>query len=206
MRYPVDEWPQGDGRSARGASGEVGRRSAAPKRTVGAAGTPGSSPRQSGLLCSKCRREPRYPGQRWGKRCFAWYHANRRARQRREREGQRARDKATTYINRGLNNTRPPLYEQAKVVLSEVPKYRNRPELIRVSLLPWRGHQYIDIRVYLAGKPTRKGITIHSDLVAAVMEGMQRALQTSWDQWPAPPLEKAVPQRWQPNVHWPEGL
>jgi hypothetical protein len=87
-----------------------------------------------------------------------------------------------------------------------VPKYRHRPETIRVSLLPYKGHVYVDVRTYLKGKPTRKGITIHSDLVPAVVEGMQRALGTSRDQWPTSQHEQAVPQPWQTNVHWPEGL
>jgi hypothetical protein len=62
-----------------------------------------------------------------------------------------------------------------KRVVLEVPKYRHRPETIRVSLFPYRGHVYVDVRVYLAGKPTRKGIAIHRDLLPAILEGMQRA-------------------------------
>jgi hypothetical protein len=63
-------------------------------------------------LCSKCHREPRYPRQRWGPRCFALYHHDRRARRRREREGNRARDKATIDITRRAHNTPSPLFEQ----------------------------------------------------------------------------------------------
>jgi hypothetical protein len=155
-------------------------------------------------LCSKCHREPRYPRQRWGPRCFALYHRDRRARRRGERGGNRLRDKATTYNTRRPYNTPPPLFEQLKRVVLEVPKYRNRPETIRVSLLPYKGHVYVDVRVYVAGKPTRKGITIHSDLVPAVVEGMQRALRTSWDELPRP--WEPGPPRGQTGVTWPENL
>jgi hypothetical protein len=91
-----------------------------------------------------------------------------------------------------------------KRVVLEISKYRNRPESIRVSLLPYHGHVYVDVRVYLAGKPTRKGITMHRDLVPAVIEGMQRALQIWWD---------ALPRQWEPGptrgqtgVSWPDDL
>jgi Transcriptional Coactivator p15 (PC4) len=94
-------------------------------------------------------------------------------------------------------NTPPPLFEQLKRVVLEVSKYRNRPESIRISLLPYRNHLYIDVRTYLKGKPTRKGITIHRDLVLAVLEGMQRALQTSWEQGP-------IPAHGQTSVVWPD--
>jgi hypothetical protein len=113
MRYPVDEWPQWDGRPAPSASGEVDRLSATPKRTERAAGMQGISPRQSGPLCSKCHREPRYPRQRWGPRCFALYHRDRRARLRRERH------EGTTHSIRRLYNTPPPLFEQLKQIVLE---------------------------------------------------------------------------------------
>ena len=148
-------------------------------------------------LCSKCHREPRYPRQRWGKRCFALYHRDRRARLRRKP------NKGTTPSMRRPYNTPPPLCEQLKRVVLEVSKYRNRPETIRISLLPCRAHMYVDVRIYLAGKPTRKGITIHSDLLPAVLEGMQRALQTSnqlprhWEQGP-------IPAHGQTSVVWPD--
>jgi hypothetical protein len=86
----------------------------------------------------------------------------------------------------------------------EIPKYRNRPETIRVSLLPHRAHLYIDVRIYLKGKPTRKGITIHSDLMPAVVEGMPRAQRTWWDD---------LPRQWEPGsargqtgISWPDNL
>ena len=143
----------------------------------------GISPRQSRPICSKCHAELRYPGQRWGQRCFGRYHATRRARLRREREENRARNQATMPISRRPYNT-PPRFEQLKRVVLEVPKYRNRPESIRISLLPYRAHMYIDVRTYLKGKPTRKGIAIHRDLMPAVLEGMQQALRTWWDDLP----------------------
>jgi hypothetical protein len=87
-------------------------------------------------------------------------------------------------ITRRPSNTPPPLFEQLKRVVLDIPKFRNRPETIRISLLPYRAHLYIDVRIYLQGKPTRKGITLHSDLVPAVLEGMQRAQQILWDQLP----------------------
>jgi Transcriptional Coactivator p15 (PC4) len=101
-------------------------------------------------------------------------------------------------------NTPPPLFEQLKRVVLEVSKYRNRPESIRISLLPYRNHLYIDVRTYLKGKPTRKGITIHRDLVLAVLEGMQRALQTSWEQLPRQWEQGPIPAHGQTSVVWPD--
>jgi hypothetical protein len=91
-----------------------------------------------------------------------------------------------------------------KRVVLEVLKYRHRPETIRVSLFPHRGRVYVDVRVYLAGKPTRKGIAIHRDLLPAVLEGMQRALHTWWDDLPR--QWEPGPARGQTGVSWPEGL
>lgn len=70
-----------------------------------------------------------------------------------------------------------------------------------MSLLPCRQHLYRDVHIYLENKPTRKGITIRSDLGPAVMEQMQQALRTSWDQMPTPQSGKALPQHWQTNVY-----
>jgi hypothetical protein len=206
MQYPAHEWSQWNNPPAYDSSGEVRRLSTAPKWTNGPAGMQGISPRQAQPPCSKCYGEPRYPGQRWGPRCFARYHADRRARRRPEREGNRPRDKATTNNIRRPYNTPPPLFEQLKRVVLEIPKYRNRPETIHVSLLPYKGHIYVDVRVYVAGKPTRKGITIHADLVPAVMEGMQRALRTSWDTLPRPWDRQPGPTRGQTGISWPAGL
>jgi hypothetical protein len=98
-------------------------------------------------------------------------------------------------------------------VVLEVPKYRNRPETIRVNLLLYRQHLYIDVRIYLKGRPTRKGITIHRDLVPAVIEGMQRALRTwwddlprQWDAWPRPWEQEPGPARGQTGITWPDHL
>ncbi len=157
-------------------------------------------------LCSKCHREPRYRGQRWGKHCFGRYHADRRARRRRARSENAGRDVATTSNIHRADNTPPPPFEQLKRVVREIPKYWNRPETIRVSLLPLRGHVYIDVRVYLAGKPTRKGIALHRDLVPRVLGALQQALRSSWDQLPKEWEEESLPMRGQPSVHWPEGL
>ena len=155
-------------------------------------------------VCSKCHGEPRYPGQRWGPRCFARYHANRRVQRRHERAAGSVHERTTTYITRQSYNTPPPLFEQLKRVVLEVPKYRHRPETIRISLLPSNGHVYVDVRVYVAGKPTRKGITIHSDLVPAVLEGMQRGLRPWWDDLPRP--DDPGPARGQTGISWPAGL
>jgi hypothetical protein len=103
-------------------------------------------------------------------------------------------------------NTPPPLFEQLKRVVVEIPKYRNRPETIRISLLPYRAHLYIDVRTYLKGKPTRKGITVHRDLGPAVIEGMQRALHTWWDDLPRPYGQAPGPARGQTGISWPEHL
>jgi hypothetical protein len=206
MQYPAHEWRQWNDRPAPNPSEELGRLSAALKRTHGAAGMQGISPRQAQPPCSKCHAEPRYPGQRWGQRCFGRYHANRRARLRREREGNRARDKATIHNTRRPYNTPPPLFEQLKRVVLEIPKYRNRPETIRISLLPYRQHMYVDVRTYLKGKPTRKGIAIHRDLVPAVIEGMQRAMRTWWDDLPRQWDREPGPTRGQTGVTWPENL
>jgi Transcriptional Coactivator p15 (PC4) len=204
MQYSAHEWSRWNHRPVHDPSGEVGQLSAAPEWTDSAARMQGSSPRQARLLCSKCHGEPRYPGQRWGARCFARYHANRRARRRHERAAGPMHDKSTTCSTRRPYNTPSPLFEQLKRVVLEVPKYRNRPETIRISLLPYKGHVYVDVRVYVAGKPTRKGITIHSDLVPAVMEGMQRALRTSWDALPR--LWEPRPTRGQTGISWPDNL
>jgi hypothetical protein len=206
MQDPMDERPPWARRSVPPHVGEVGRLSAVPPWTHGAAGMQGISPRPPRPPCSKCHGEARYPGQRWGPRCFARYHANRRARRRRERPAGSVRDRATTYSIRQPYNTPAPLFEQLKRVVLEVPKYRNRPETIRISLLPYRQHLYVDARIYLKGKPTRKGITIHSDLVPAVLEGMQRALRTSWDQLPRPWEHEPGPAPGQTGITWPAGL
>jgi hypothetical protein len=108
------------------------------------------------------------------------------------------------YRNRRSSNTPPPLFEELKRVVLEVPKYRNRPETIRISLLPYRQHLYVDVRIYLKGKPTRKGITIHRDLVPAILEGMQRALHTWWDDLPR--QGKPGPAPGQTGITWPAGL
>lgn len=204
MQYSVDEWPPWAGRSAPPQVREVGRLSAAPPWTHSAAGMQGISPRPSRPPCSKCHAEPRYPGQRWGPRCFGRYHANRRARRRRERAENRARDQATIHTTRSPYNAPPPLFEQLKRVVAEIPKFRNRPETIRISLLPYRQHLYVDVRIYLKGKPTRKGITIHRDLVPAILEGMQRALHTWWDDLPR--QGKPGPAPGQTGITWPAGL
>jgi Transcriptional Coactivator p15 (PC4) len=204
MQDSAYEWSQWNARPALDPLGEVGRLPAAPQWADRAAGMQGISPRQARPPCSKCYAEPRYTGQRWGPRCFARYHADRRARRRREREANRARDKATISSNRKGYNTPPPLFEQLKRVVLDLPKYRHRPESIRISLLPYKGHVYVDVRVYLKGRPTRKGITIHSDLVPAVVEAMQRALRTSWDTLPRP--WESGPARGQTGVTWPENL
>lgn len=110
------------------------------------------------------------------------------------------------HITRRAYNTPPPFFEQMKRVVLEIPKYRNRPETIRVSLLPYRGHVYVDIRVYLAGKPTRKGIAIHRELLPAVLEGMQRALHTWWDDLPRQWEREPGLVRGQTGVSWPDDL
>jgi hypothetical protein len=206
MQYSGDEWSQRDGKPALGASGETGHRAPAPMWTASTAGLQGLSLRHARLRCSKCQAEPRYPGQRWGPRCFARYHANRRAQRRREREAEHARGQATMGTTRRPSNTPPPLFEQLKRVVREIPKYRNRPESIRISVLPYRQHIYVDVRTYLKGKPTRKGITIHRDLVPAVLEGMQRALGTWWDDLPRHGEGEPGPAPGQTGVTWPADL
>jgi hypothetical protein len=206
MQDSTHGWSQWNNRPANGSSGEVGRLSIAAKWTDSTTGMQGILPHPSRPLCSKCFGEPRYLGQRWGPRCFALYHRDRRARRRREREAGPGRDKATIRTTRRPYNAPPPLFEQLKRVVLEIPKYRNRPETIRISLLPYKGHVYVDVRVYLKGKATRKGITIHSDLVPAVVEAMQRALRTSWDVLPRQWEQEPGPARGQTGISWPAGL
>jgi Transcriptional Coactivator p15 (PC4) len=103
-------------------------------------------------------------------------------------------------------NTPSPLFEQLKRVILEVPKYRNRPETIRVSLLSYRGHVYVDIRVYLAGKPTRKGIAIHRDLLPQVLAALQQAQRTWWDELPRQWERDPMPGRGQTGVDWPDDV
>ena len=154
--------------------------------------------------CSKCHAEPRAPGQRWGRRCFARYHRDRRARLRRERDEGCTRDTTTMHNIPRAYNTPPPLFEQRKRVVLEIPKFPNRPKTIRVSVFPLHGHEYVDVRIYLADKPTRKGVTIHRDLLPAVLEGLQRAQRTAWEQWPAPGTGAPLPGRESTSLHWPE--
>jgi hypothetical protein len=86
----------------------------------------------------------------------------------------------------------------------EIPKYPNRPEVIRVSLLPRGLHCYVDIRLYRRGHPTRQGLVIHSDLLPAVLAGLQRACGVAWEALPRP---EDRPPPWErqgeTGVHWP---
>jgi hypothetical protein len=86
------------------------------------------------------------------------------------------------------------LIEQLKRTVVEIPKYPNRPETIRVSLVPRGAHRYVDLRVYRAGYPTRQGVVLHTDLVPAVLAGLQQALGVAWE---------ALPRR-EDRALWPE--
>jgi hypothetical protein len=95
-----------------------------------------------------------------------------------------SRSQGPTNINR-WRETAPsrwfaPLIEQAKRLVAEIAKYPNRPETIRVSLFPRGHHTYADVRVYLAGKPTGKGLVIHLDLLPQVIAALQQTLHEDW--------------------------
>ena len=55
---------------------------------------------------------------------------------------------------------------------------KNYDEIIRISMEQYRGHEFVNIRQYYkdnAGefKPTKKGITLHPELIDEVIEGLQ---------------------------------
>lgn len=64
------------------------------------------------------------------------------------------------------------------MLIGEIQK--NLKERIRVSMEEYRGHKFIDLRVYFEAesgewKPTKKGIALNSDSIDAVIEALQKA-------------------------------
>jgi hypothetical protein len=101
------------------------------------------------------------------------------------------------------------LVEQTKRVVLDIAKYPNRPETIRVSLVPRGHHTYTDLQVYLAGNPTRQGLVMHRDLLPQVIAALQQALQTAWNRLPAPDEARDTEPRWgtgPTGVHFPPDL
>ena len=64
------------------------------------------------------------------------------------------------------------------MLIGEIQK--NLKERIRVSIEEYRGHKFIDLRVYFEAengewKPTKKGIALNGDSIDAVIEALQKA-------------------------------
>lgn len=73
------------------------------------------------------------------------------------------------------------LVERLKNIIVDVPKHRGgKPESIRVSAFTMGHHVYADVRVYIAGHPTRQGLVVHTDLIADVITGLQEVLRRGW--------------------------
>src|SRR5262249_54582612 len=65
--------------------------------------------------------------------------------------------------------------EERKDVVAEIPTSAARPATLRVSLLPGDRGVFVDLRAYLAGRPTRQGVLIRVDLVPAVIAALHDA-------------------------------
>ena len=57
---------------------------------------------------------------------------------------------------------------------------KNTKEKIRVSIEEFRGHRFVDCRVYFADnmgtwRPTRKGIALNSECIEDVIKALQQA-------------------------------
>jgi hypothetical protein len=64
------------------------------------------------------------------------------------------------------------------MMISEIEK--NLKEKIRVSIEEYRGHKFIDCRVYWQDdqgewRPSKKGIALNSDSIDKVIEALQKA-------------------------------
>jgi hypothetical protein len=56
---------------------------------------------------------------------------------------------------------------------------RNDTEIIRVSKREFKGHEFLDLRIYYEGddgqyKPTKKGITLNPKLVDELIEALNK--------------------------------
>ncbi len=65
--------------------------------------------------------------------------------------------------------------EALKILVAEIPKRERPPETIRVSVFQWGASEYVDLRVYRGGYPTRQGLVIHADLLPDVLAGLEEA-------------------------------
>lgn len=66
------------------------------------------------------------------------------------------------------------------MIIAEIEK--NSAERIRVSVTDYKGHQFIDCRVYYEDdqgewKPTRKGIALNNQTIKNVIEALQKATE-----------------------------
>lgn len=64
------------------------------------------------------------------------------------------------------------------MVIKEIAK--NAREIFRISIEEYRGHRFIDCRVYFtddqgAMRPTKKGIALNDEIISDVMEGLRIA-------------------------------
>ena len=64
------------------------------------------------------------------------------------------------------------------MLIAEIQK--NLKERIQVSIEEYRGHKFIDLRVYFEAedgewKPTKKGIALNNECIDAVIEALQEA-------------------------------
>ncbi|MGA2106814.1 MAG: transcriptional coactivator p15/PC4 family protein [Syntrophorhabdales bacterium] len=64
------------------------------------------------------------------------------------------------------------------MMIGEIEK--NAKEKIRVSIEEYKGHKYVDCRVYFQDEarewhPTKKGIALNPDIIDEVIEALQKA-------------------------------
>ncbi len=66
------------------------------------------------------------------------------------------------------------------MLIAEIEK--NALEHIRVIITEYKGHRFVDCRVYYKddkgeSKPTKKGITLNDETIGGVIEALQKARQ-----------------------------
>lgn len=63
--------------------------------------------------------------------------------------------------------------EKCKEVVCRIPHpnayYRHRGTEYRVTIMPWSRGSYLDIRTYVQGGPTGRGILLHLDIISAML-------------------------------------
>lgn len=112
-----------------------------------------------------------------------------------DKKGKRARSRGSTSPLFKANSQKkkagrriwvPEEIERLKRTVMEIEPYQNKPQTIRISYFSTHpGAEYVDIRVYLRGRPTRRGLIVHRDLIPQVIAGLKQALQLN-SEFPAP--------------------